>query len=314
MSGYHMTEEEKEYLAQYDIADYERPSIATDMAVFSIMEDEEESETEKNRSAKNYRKMPESKMKLLLIRRGGYPYKDCWALPGGFCQKNEDVYETARRELYEETNVAHAYLQPVGMFGEVGRDPRGWIISHTFMALMDGKQCKLRAGSDAWEAHWFDLWVEKTEKERKVQEDTAVLVNEYVLKMQYGEIFLQAKITEQKEFKQYHETTTYQITDSQGLAFDHGKLILCAYLSLQRQVEQDGKLVFDLMPETFTLTELQKAFEIILNRPLVIANFRRKMADYVIETDQIEEGAGHRPAKKFKRNVEAFYGRGALRY
>lgn len=307
MQIYDMSEEEKEYLKQYDITKYEQPSIATDMAVFSIMEDESTVEQDKNRSTENYRKIPERKMKILLIQRGNYPYKDCWALPGGFCKKGEDVQETARRELYEETNVKNAYLQQIGIFGETGRDPRGWIISHTFMALMDGRKYKLRAGTDAWKAHWFDIQLEKKEIKKEIEEDAASILNEYCLKLQYGNIELSAVVLEKKEFEQYHEQVTYEITECQGIAFDHAKLIVYAFLALQKQTEQDGKIVFDLMPETFTLRELQKAFEIILGYSLLTANFRRKMADYVIETDEIVEGAGHRPAKKFKRNVEKFY-------
>lgn len=306
MHTYVRTEEEKEYLKQYDIQKYDRPSIATDMAVFSIM-GEESQEPKKNRSAKNYRKVPEQKMKILLIQRGSYPYKGCWALPGGFCKKEEDVYQTAKRELYEETNVENAYLQPVGIFGEVGRDPRGWIISHTFMALIDGRKSKPRAGTDAWEAHWFDIQIDKREVEKTLKEDSAFMIHEYSLKLCYEEIELSAVVLEKKEFVQYHEQVTYEIQECEGIGFDHAKLIVYAFLALQKQTEQDGKIVFDLMPETFTLTELQKAFEIILGHSLLVANFRRKMAEYVIETDEIVEGAGHRPAKKFKRNVENFY-------
>lgn len=307
MRTYVMTEEEKKYLKQYDLTKYDRPSIATDMAVFSIMEEEMQGEQGKNQSAWNYRKMPKRNIKILLIRRGSYPYKDCFALPGGFCRKEEDVYETARRELYEETNVKNAYLQPVGIFGEVGRDPRGWVVSHTFMALIDPKKCSLRAGTDAWEAHWFDLELEKKEIQKDLNEDAALLIFEYHLKLQYQTVELSAVIRETKKFEQYHEQVIYEMIQCQGIAFDHAKLILCAFLALQKQAEQDGKIVFDLMPDTFTLTQLQKSFEVILNRPLLAANFRRKMADYVIETEESVEGAGHRPAKKFKRNVEAFY-------
>lgn len=307
MQTYRMSEEEKRYLEKYDVTKYDRPSIATDMAVFSIMGDEKKTEPGKNRSAENYRKMPEQKMKILLIQRGNYPYKDCFALPGGFCKKGEDIYETAKRELYEETNVEDAYLQPVGIFGEAGRDPRGWIVSHTFMALIDGEKYKLRAGTDAWAAHWFDLKLEKKEVQKDVKEDSALIINEFSLHLQHETIELSAVVVERKEFKQYHEQVSYEITECEGIAFDHAKLIVYAFLALQKQTEQDGKIVFDLMPETFTLTELQKVFEIILGYPLLTANFRRKMADYVIETKEIAAGAGHRPAKKFKRNVENFY-------
>ena len=106
MKSYKMSREEKEYLSHYDINAYERPSIATDIVIFSVLDDGIND---------NIRKLPKKALKVLLIKRANYPYKDCWALPGGFAKFGEDVAETARRELYEETNVKDAWLQPVGI-------------------------------------------------------------------------------------------------------------------------------------------------------------------------------------------------------
>ena len=58
---------------------------------------------------------------------------------------------------------------------------------------------------------------------------------------------------------------------------------------------------------TFTLTGLQKAYETIQGKPLLTPNFRRKIAGYVTETEQMSDGAGHRPAKLYRRNLDAFY-------
>ena len=300
MSNETMSPEEKAFLEEYDITKFDRPSVAADIAIFSILRDGEQ---------KNFRKLPKKSLKLLLIKRAGYPYKDCWALPGGFCRPDEDVYETAKRELYEETNVENAYLNLAGIFGDIGRDPRGWIVSNTFLALMDGEQCKLRAGTDAWEAKWFSVELEQTEKKNESDEESVRIENEYALSLSNEEldITLCAKIMECKQFKDYHETVRYEIIESNELAFDHAKIILHALLSLRKQVRNDSVVVFDLMPEAFTLTQLQNAFELILQQKLLTANFRRKISDYVVETDQIIEGEGHRPAKLFKRNVKAFY-------
>lgn len=300
MSNYKMSAEEKEFLKQYDITQFDRPSVAADIAIFSILQEGEN---------ENFRKLPKKSLKLLLIKRASYPYKDCWALPGGFCRSDEDVYETAKRELLEETNVENTYLQLAGIFGEIGRDPRGWIVSNTFLALMDGEQCKLRAGTDAWEARWFSVGLEKSEKKNQSDEESASIETEYKVTLcnESEDITMCGKVMEYKEFRNYHETIRYEIIDSDGLAFDHAKIILHTLLSLRKQVEHEATIVFDLMPEAFTLTQLQNAFELILQEKLLPANFRRKIADYVVETEQIIEGAGHRPAKLFKRNVKAFY-------
>lgn len=307
MRAYKMSEEEKAYLENYNIEDFERPSVATDMAVFAMMK---EGGGKAGGSQENYRKDPEQKLKLLMIKRGSYPYKNQWALPGGFCRKGESTLETARRELCEETGIKDAYLRPFDIFSEPGRDPRGWIISHAFLTLINGENYRVHAGSDAWEAGWFSLSVEKEELQREIKEEQAYIRNSYFLRLTCQEkegLELKAEIVENKHFQNYHETVDYDIVSSEGIGFDHAKVILCAFLALQKEVNENGRPVFDLMPERFTLTELQKAFEIVQGKKLLVANFRRKMADYVIETDEIVEGAGHRPAKLFRRNLERFY-------
>ena len=65
---------EEEFLAAYEPGDYERPSVATDMVIFTVTDAEE----------KNYRKLARKELRILLIKRGAHPYLDSWALPGGF--------------------------------------------------------------------------------------------------------------------------------------------------------------------------------------------------------------------------------------
>ena len=62
MADYHMSQEEKEYLSQYDITQFDRPSIATDIAVFSIMGKKNQTDKEMVQSVENYRKSPEKKI------------------------------------------------------------------------------------------------------------------------------------------------------------------------------------------------------------------------------------------------------------
>ena len=84
------------------------------------------------------------------------------------------------------------------------------------------------------------------------------------------------------------------------LAFDHAAIIASA-LSLLRIQAKDYDVIFDFLPEKFTLTALQRVQETILNVSVLPANFRRKISDYVIETNEFTVGAGHRPAKLFTR-------------
>ena len=161
--------EEKEFLKNYDRSAWPAPSLTADIAVFSLMQEEGDA----------YRRDPENKLKLLMIQRGGHPYKDLWALPGGFCRENESIDETAARELKEETNVSEAYLEPVGMFSERERDPRGWIVSQAFLSLIDPADYRLHAGSDAWKAAWFDFRIEEKEESKKADAHASSSVRTY---------------------------------------------------------------------------------------------------------------------------------------
>lgn len=310
MEAYQMSEEERVWLESYDINRYDRPSVASDMAVFSILETKSRSCSKAGRSRENYRKDPEKGLRILLIRRGSFPYRDCWALPGGFGRVGESTQETAFRELYEETGVRDAYLEPFAIFSEAGRDPRGWIISHAFLTLIDGEKYRVHEGSDAWEARWFSVHVEKKETGRTVEAQYGEIVSLYTVRLQCMErdnLELTATVKERKQFIAYHEKVTCEVVESGGLAFDHAHIILCAFLHLRSLVESGKPMIFDLMPEVFTLSELQKAYEAVLGRSLLSANFRRKIADWVMETESIVEGAGHRPAKLFRRNPDRFF-------
>ena len=298
MSSYIVSDEEKEFLRQYDQSKYDRPSRTADIAVFAILSAGD---------ADDYRKDPEKKLAVLLIKRGGFPFKDQYALPGGFAAKGEELEATALRELREETSVDGAFLEPFGVFSSPGRDPRGWIVSQGFLALVDEKKCKLAAGSDAWEAGWFFIDIEREELKKHVKKESAEICTVYRLKLENNDTKLSAIVEERKVFSRHHESISYEIKESSGLAFDHAEIIVRAFKSLRERTAESGRIVFDLMPEKFTLYSLQEAHEIILGEKLLTPNFRRKIAPFVTETTSIVTGSGHRPAKLFVRNLDAFY-------
>ena len=308
MKTYEMSDDEKEFLAGYDLTKYDRPSVAADVVVFSVMKDDE---------CEDVRRLQEKKLKILLIRRGGFPYKGSWAMPGGFCRKGEDVIDSARRELCEETGIDDAYVKLVGVYGEPDRDPRGWVISSTYMALMNGRACRLKAGDDAQDARWFtveltDISTEvtevsgtgeenvknKVEASRKVQNEKRYRL---VLKNADSDIKLTAVLRRTDMSSCGRSSDSYDIEECEGLAFDHARIITEAVLGLREDVRRDMKLAFDLLPERFTLTELQNVYEQIWDMELTTPNFRRKIAEYVEETDAYQSGERYRPAKLFTR-------------
>lgn len=97
--------------------------------------------------------------RILLVQRKNEPFKDHWALPGGFVDEDEDLPQAAARELLEETSVKvkPLELKELGAFGKPGRDPRGRTVTIVYGAIVDAKYNPIQAGDDAKEVAWWDL-------------------------------------------------------------------------------------------------------------------------------------------------------------
>ena len=266
---------EKEFLSQYNINDYEHPSLTADIVAFMIRSEESD----------NYKKNSENKLSVLLIERGAHPYKDHWALPGGFLQPDETIEDCALREVKEEANVLPASLMPVGVFSQPGRDPRGWIISNAYVSIISEESVKQTAGDDASDAQWFDVRFEQGKD------------GKYRLDLCHDGIELNAVL---QEVETRFGKTSFTILNSGNLAFDHARIIATALTAL-REGARNFDVIFDFLPEKFTLSALQKVHETIMNISVLPANFRRKISNLVVETDEYTQGAGHRPAKLYRR-------------
>ncbi|GHV01955.1 ADP-ribose pyrophosphatase [Clostridia bacterium] len=269
-----VSESEEQFLKEYRQEKYEKPSVAADIVIFTVTEGERVS----------YRRLPEKELRILLIRRGGHPFKDYWALPGGFVQSDETVESAAQRELSEETGVRCDYLEQLYTFSTPGRDPRTWVMSCAHMALIDSDKIDIRAGDDAADAAWFKLAA------REMKGKT-------ILSLTRGGLEIKA------ELKRAGRPPDYEIINNTGLAFDHAKIILYALERLRYKLEYTS-VAFHLLPGQFTLTELQQIYEVVLGKQLLAPAFRRKMTPLVEETDIFEGETGHRPSRLYRKKSD----------
>ena len=183
---------EREFLESYSSDKYKKPSLTADIVLIARDGDKNE---------------------LLLIKRGGHPYIDCFALPGGFAEPGESIERTAARELYEETAVENVVFESIGVFSSPGRDPRGWVVSDAFLAVADKKDIRVLAGDDAAKAVWFSVLVNSNGKNIRL--------------VSSGEE-INIKFEKKNVPSPFGVRAEYHITDDGGLAFDHALILATA--------------------------------------------------------------------------------------
>lgn len=99
----------------------------------------------------------------------------------------------------------------------------------------------------------------------------------------------------------------FALDDIPKLAFDHDTILTAARERLRGKVRYQP-IGFELLPEKFTLTQLQRLYEIILETPIDKRNFRKKVLKYGIldETDEVEQDVAHRAARLYRFNKKHY--------
>lgn len=172
--------------------------------------------------------------------------EDLWALPGGFVSKKEGVIEATRRIIEERTGLLNTHIEQIGIFGEAERESKV-LAEKMFDAL------KVKVDKQSW---LFD---------RFITLGFCSLIDYTQARPKINRI-----IDESCEW--------YSIKQLPKLAIDHTEIIQKGLEMIRMML--DYKLIgFNLLTEEFTMQELQKLYETILDKPLRRDNFQRKMLD-----------------------------------
>ena len=265
---------EEEFLKDYDPKAFDQLSMTSDILLISVSDQEQT----------NYRKTSKKMMSILLVKRDDYPYKDKWCLPGGFLNpKTETLEECAKRVLKRETNLSNIYLEQLYTYDAIDRDPRTRVVSTAYIALIDKNKLTEMINPNA---SWFDIVL--LEEKNNIVDIT----------LDNGKDTIQLSIK-----KELREKTTdryrFIAIKNESLAFDHALVILAGIERIRNKINYTD-IVFNMMPDYFTLGELQQVYEVILNKKLLDPAFRRIIANKVVKTKKMKTGEGHRPSALFK--------------
>lgn len=243
-------------------------AYTTDLLIFGI----------DSRKNDNTRGLPKKYFSVLLIKRGKEPFKDKWCLPGGFVGLDETSKEASVRILKKETGLKDVYMQELMVSDKVDRDPRGRVISNSYIALIDRTLLSQDLNS---EASWFDINLDEKE-------------NDIIVNLTNGEALIKYKVKKTLIDLKSNEYF-YRVNDKNNLAFDHDELIINGIMGLRNKVNNTD-IVFNLMPKLFTIGELKQVYELLLNKKLINSAFRRVIANKVELTEKMIKTGGHRPS------------------
>lgn len=140
---------EDTFIKEYDSDKYPSFALTTDIVLLTIKD---------------------GQLSVLLVERGGHPFKGAWALPGGFVGIDESADDAVYRELAEETgiNLERVHVEQIKTYTEPNRDPRMRVVSTAYLALVPNLPDPV-AGDDAAQARFFpvsDILFPEDETER----------------------------------------------------------------------------------------------------------------------------------------------------
>ncbi|NGM61860.1 NUDIX hydrolase [Sphingobacterium sp. SGG-5] len=198
----------------------------------------------------------EGDLKVLLTERNEYPYKDWWAIPGFFVEKDEEMEAAVKRIAYEMTGLKDIYMEQLAAFAGVKRHPEGRILTVAYLAFVKYENVK-----------------------NKVKPITNYM----------------------------RQAKWFSMDDLPELAFDHKDILMLAMKKLKTNLSYT-LTPYELLPEKFTLTQLQQVYESILGQTLDKRNFRKKMVNlgYLKELDECQTGVSYRAARLYKVDRKKF--------
>ncbi|MBK6904166.1 MAG: NUDIX hydrolase [Saprospirales bacterium] len=194
----------------------------------------------------------DDRLKLLLFKRKVEPFQNEWSVIGSFVNPSESVDDAAVRVLEEYTGLQNIFMEPLGCYGAVDRDPGARVISQAFFALirLDEKEVQT---VETHHAHWFDL--------------SAV----------------------------------------PKLILDHNQMVSDTLEKLYRKARY-RPIGFELLPEKFSIPQLQNLYETIYGRTLDRRNFRKKILsmDILDKLDEKNKSSSRKGAFLYRFNQSRY--------
>ncbi|WP_394993561.1 NUDIX hydrolase [Emticicia sp.] len=178
---------------------------------------------------------------------------DFWALPSGFVFQDEDIDKAVERILQDRTAIKDIYLEQFYIFGKASRNSANFL------------------------NHLIELNQEKLGENRHNMKEYDWFTKRFVSVGYYALVDIGKVIPQKNDLDETIEW--YNINDLPPMIMDHNAIVMKALDTLRRNL--DEKLsAFNLLPDKFTMKEVQELYETIYDKPFVRTNFQKKILEF----------------------------------
>lgn len=246
----------EQYMKTYDASVWKHPSVTIDVVLMTQIDGE---------------------MYVLLTKRKNHPFAGCWSTPGTFVNYDESLDKAVERTISEKIGIDgegnNFWYRQLHTFGSPDRDPRDRVITTSYLSLINSEKLRILLEEDKYADNTKNLALFKV-KMRKVVENESKQMSIITLTNNEENLVIQYKIVEtiKGNWIQTDSVLDESISNSE-LAGDHVKLIHNAMVYMESNSGNYGVLL-NLLPELFSLGDVQKVYEDITGKRQIAGNFR----------------------------------------
>ncbi len=269
-----------------------KASVAVDTLILSI----------RAQTNSNYRKLPEKKLCVLMAKLDGDAY---WQIPKAIKNNDENLDQAALRKIRETVGRDDFYIEQLYSFSD-SLEQADFSVNVSYMVLTPELILNQNWDTDGLTYKWFEIsYRDLTPNLPSHKEFAYGYTDSYEILMETSDGLKEhaRAIAEADHISKNHEPAkNLRIITSENISLMDSRILAYGIERLRNKVEYTD-IIFHLMSERFTLTELQQVQELILDEKLYTAHFRRKIEPKLTKClTQTAEAKGHRPAQQYSYN------------
>jgi hypothetical protein len=266
--------------------------MTVNLAMFKVVDEERV----------NAKRLPAKELMVLLEKRDREPFEGRWLFPYAAVDVAESLDEAVYKKLKENTRPGNLYFEQLYTWGAVDRDPSARVVATSYIAIVPTGRVKARAATGRSALRWFSVNKKPVSNEKisDLHTRSKYLVT---LSSRPENATISYHVIEDTSVDGFEKRIRYSYEPyadaSARMGYDHIKVLDYALDRIKNKVLYTN-IAFGLLPEYFTLTELQQVYEVLLGRSLIKPNFRQMIGRKVEKTQRTKKDGAYRPSALYR--------------